>query len=180
MLLAFQVWSLASALMAPQTDVVLRHVSMQVWIWKAVCSPAAFIAAGLQTAFHYSAKNCRHAHWALNVLTLDLDSYWWKHEGGGLKKIFFKSDLQRFERWTGVWPYLAVQDAASLLDCAQLPGGGWHWRILPARRVPPPWTLCCSHGEQSNKWTFAAVKKKKKPKNRRHSLGGRPQADFIS
>lgn len=80
----------------------------------------------------------------------------------GWKKIFFKSDLQRFERWTGVWPYLAVQDAASLLDCAQLPGGGWHWRILPARRVPPPWTLCCSHGEQSNKWTFAAVKKKKK------------------
>lgn len=58
------------------------------------------------------------------------------------------------ERGTVVWLYLALQDAASLLDGAQLRGGGWNWRILLARRVPLHWALCCSHGERPQKWTF--------------------------
>lgn len=63
------------------------------------------------------------------------------------------------ERWTLVWLYLALQDAASLLDRAQLRGGGWHWRIPLARRVPLHWALCCSHGKQSQKSTFISPAK---------------------
>lgn len=53
-------------------------------------------------------------------------------------------------RRTVVWLYLALQDAASLLDGAQLR----HRRILLARPVPLHWALCCSHGEQQQEWTF--------------------------
>lgn len=73
---------------------------------------------------------------------------------------------------------------ASLLDGAQLPGGGWRWRILLARRVPLRWTLCCSHDQQSHKRTFFCRggrkgKKKRKKKSRHNSLPGRAQDYFV-
>lgn len=65
-------------------------------------------------------------------------------------------------------PYLALQDAASLLRCAhlraQLPGGGWHRTILLALLVPLRWALC-SHGERWHDWTFTSSRKKKKNNN---------------